>query len=69
MMLSRSQLDTSEAKGSMIRLERGAGQAFVDPILDLVLHEGQQQILKGLKWESGGGGMNKSVFLKTSQAV
>ena len=55
-------------KGSMARLERGVGlgspcrQTLVDPILDLVLRERQQQILKGFKWQSEGRGMTKSVF-------
>lgn len=53
MMQSRSQLGYKRGREeSMVRLEGGAGlawpcrQALVDLILDLVLHEGQQQILK-----------------------
>lgn len=55
----------------MVRLQKGAGcrQVPVDPILDLVLHEGQLQILKGLKWWSGGGGMTKFSFSKVPLAA
>lgn len=52
----------------MAKLERGVGQGLpcrqilVVSILNLVLYEGQEQILKGLKWQSGDRHMTKSVL-------
>lgn len=46
-----------------------ARQAPEDPSLDLVLHEGQLQILKRLKWWSRSGGMTKFSFSKVLLAA
>jgi len=52
----------------MAKLKRGVGrgllcrQILVVSILNLVFYEGQEQILKGLKWQSGDRRMTKSVL-------
>lgn len=60
-MLGRSKLDNVGWEGDMVSLDGGLGWALtlqagpVHPISDLVLYEGQQQILKALRWQAGVG--------------